>query len=294
MPLKPIDPALLFLASGIKQYYNVTNRKLPALLEHTLDREWTENPFHWNRISDFLSSREATAILDWAIAEVCMPFVPHVDRFIVDGTGISLSSRGHYRQERYGESMEVRSRRFVRLHLVMERRFKFFPVALVTPESGAGSGEQSQVEYLLRRLAALGFRPGQILADRGYSSESILQLIVELGAEPVIAFKSIYSRNRLPAKDLMRKLYLAFLADPEGFQEKYRDRPLIEAGISALKRKFVEAVRGRTHRTRVNEVLYKVLCHNIDVLIHAAIEFGFDVDRLLKSTGDRPGRPKAG
>ena len=26
----------------------------------------------------------------------------------------------------------------------------------------------------------------------------------------------------------------------------------------------------------------KVLCHNIDVLVHAAIEYGFDVDRLIK------------
>lgn len=91
-----------------------------------------------------------------------------------------------------------------------------------------------------------------------------------------------------------RKLYLASLADPETFREKYRDRPLIEAGISVLKRNFVEAVRGHTYRTRVNEVLYKVLCHNIDVLVHAAIEFGFDVDGLLEAAGGRPARSKAG
>jgi transposase len=134
----------------------------------------------------------------------------------------------------------------------------------------------------MRRLTVLGFKPERILADKAYSNEKILSLIVELGAEPVIAFKSIYSKNRLPSSNVMRKLYQVFLNDREAFEDKNRERPLVEVGISALKRKFMEAVRGRTYRTQVNEILYKVLCHNIDVLVHAAIEYGFDVDRLIK------------
>ena len=97
----------------------------------------------------------------------------------------------------------------------------------------------------------------------------------------MIAFKAIYSKNRLPSNAVMKKLYQVFLNDRDAFEAKYKERPLVEAGISALKRKFMEAVRGRTYRTQVNEILYKVLCHNIDVLIHAAIVYGSDVDRLI-------------
>lgn len=142
------------------------------------------------------------------------------------------------------------------------------------------------MEHLLRRLKALGFKPARILGDKAYSTESVYDLILELGAEPVIAFKSIYSKNRLPARDVMRRLFQIFLADRDAFEAKYCERPLIEAGISALKRKFMEAVRGHTHRTRINEILFKVLCHNIDVLIHAVMEFGLDVDRLWPNDGD--------
>ena len=41
-----------------------------------------------------------------------------------------------------------------------------------------------------------------------------------------------------------------------------------------VKRRFGGWVRSRTERSQVNEVLCKVLCHNICVMIHSIYELG--------------------
>lgn len=49
-----------------------------------------------------------------------------------------------------------------------------------------------------------------------------------------------------------------------------------ESTFSAIKRVFGDSVRSRTHVAQVNEVLLKVLAHNIRCLIHATFELGIN------------------
>ena len=42
------------------------------------------------------------------------------------------------------------------------------------------------------------------------------------------------------------------------------------------KRKFGDSLRSKTNTAMVNEVLRKVLCHNLVVLIHEMYELGID------------------
>ncbi len=69
----------------------------------------------------------------------------------------------------------------------------------------------------------------------------------------------------------------------EAFRARYRYRVLIEAEISALKRRFSENIRSREPIARVNEILFKVLCHNICCIIHAATEHGLDLSVMLRA-----------
>jgi transposase len=54
----------------------------------------------------------------------------------------------------------------------------------------------------------------------------------------------------------------------------YHKRSNAESTFSAIKRVFGDAVRSRTHVAQVNEVLLKVLAHNIRCLIHTMAELG--------------------
>jgi len=50
----------------------------------------------------------------------------------------------------------------------------------------------------------------------------------------------------------------------------------VESAFSAMKRKFGDSVRSKTDTAMVNEVLCKILCHNLVVLIHEMHELGID------------------
>ena len=64
----------------------------------------------------------------------------------------------------------------------------------------------------------------------------------------------------------------------------------MESAFSMLKAKFGDHVRGKSEWSQVNEVLAKVLCHNICVLIRATHELGiepnFDSKRTFGSETD--------
>ncbi len=286
MAMPSIDKELMFFCAGIKAYEGKTNRDTISALELIFGPEqWAEIGFHYNRFSDFLNDSNTTRLLNWAIAEVCSPLMPFAEDIVLDGTGISLTSRGTYRSERYGIDNPDDRALYMRLHLAMDRRFKVFPGAIVTRDHGKGAGETTQTPELLRRLKTLGYRPRRVLADKLYAGEPVLEAIEDFGAEAVIPLKVTYLNKLEPKTPLMRRLRTQFLADPDAFHEKYRFRPLVEAGISALKRKFSESIRARSFRGQVNEVLFKVLCHNMDCLIHAGYEQSLNLESMLGDPG---------
>lgn len=67
----------------------------------------------------------------------------------------------------------------------------------------------------------------------------------EYGAMPAIPLKRIYKETKVPRTPLMLRLHEHFVADPESFYNCYRVRPVVESGISALRRKFQGCVRSR-------------------------------------------------
>lgn len=58
------------------------------------------------------------------------------------------------------------------------------------------------------------------------------------------------------------------------FLERYHKRSNVETTFSMIKRKFGDALRTKTETAQINEVLAKVLCHNLVVLIHEMYESG--------------------
>ncbi len=60
------------------------------------------------------------------------------------------------------------------------------------------------------------------------------------------------------------------------FLTHYHRRSNVESVFSMCKAKFGDAVRSKSDTGMVNEVLAKVLCHNICVLIQAIHELGIE------------------
>lgn len=71
-------------------------------------------------------------------------------------------------------------------------------------------------------------------------------------------------------------MYRYFAYNQEEFLEHYHKRSNIESTNNMIKAKFTDLVRSRNKTAQINEVLLKVLCHNICVLIQEMFELGIE------------------
>ena len=75
-------------------------------------------------------------------------------------------------------------------------------------------------------------------------------------------------------KRLWKKLYHYFMFQREEFLQHYHKRSNAETVFHMVKSKFGDAVRSKNKTAQINEVLLKVLCHNICVVIQEMHEIG--------------------
>lgn len=66
----------------------------------------------------------------------------------------------------------------------------------------------------------------------------------------------------------------SFMFNRETYMEHFHKRSNVETTFSMVKGKFGAAVRSKSDVGQVNEVLAKILCHNVCVLVQAIHELG--------------------
>ena len=71
-------------------------------------------------------------------------------------------------------------------------------------------------------------------------------------------------------------MFYYFMWKHEDFLQHYHKRSNVETTFSMVKRKFGDSVRSKTDIAMKNEVLCKVLAHNLVVLIHEIHELGIE------------------
>ena len=93
------------------------------------------------------------------------------------------------------------------------------------------------------------------------------------GAVPYIPFK-VNTTGEGPA--LWRRLFHFYSFNRDTFLEHYHKRSNVETTFSMIKGKFGDALRSKTPTAQINELLCKVLAHNICVLIQSVYELGIE------------------
>ena len=77
-------------------------------------------------------------------------------------------------------------------------------------------------------------------------------------------------------KPIWARMYYVLMFNWQLFSERYHKRSNAGSVFSMVKEKFEDAVRSKSEQGQVNEVLAKVLCHNICVRVRAAHELGIE------------------
>jgi transposase len=139
------------------------------------------------------------------------------------------------------------------------------------------TADAPQLPELVKKTAKT-FVINEVSADKAYSSRRNLHAINAVNAVPFIPFKSYSkgSQGHKPFDGLWHNMWHFYNFNREVFMQHYHKRSNAETVFSMIKAKFGGFVRAKTPAAQVNEVLCKVLCHNICILIQSIYELGLE------------------
>jgi hypothetical protein len=120
---------------------------------------------------------------------------------------------------------------------------------------------------------AANFTIREASADKGYSSRDNHDAIAKHGGTPFIAFKSSATGG---VGGMFGTMYHFFSLHREVFLKSYHKRSNVESTFAMIKAKFGDSVRSKTDTAMKNEVLAKMVCHNIVCVIHELYEAGLE------------------
>ncbi len=197
-----------------------------------------------------------------------LPLKSVESQFAIDSSGFSTSRFVKWFNKKYGR--ETDNREWVKVHLVCGTQTH---IVTAVDISGWAANDSPYFKPLLESTAR-HFTISEISADKGYLSHSNADAAARLGAVPFIPFKV----NTFPVNDDSNwaKMYHWFMFNRENFLTHYHRRSNVETVFSMVKAKFGDAIRSKDDTGQINEVLCKVLCHNICVLVQSIHELGIE------------------
>jgi transposase len=215
-------------------------------------------------------SDELTPLLMAMVEQSAAPLTAVETEFAVDSTGFGAPSTRTWFSAKHGR--EVTGRDWVKLHAMVGVRTHLVTAAKIT---NAVANDSPQLPELAETTARQ-FNVREISADKGYSSKANATAIEAVGATPFISFKSNAVQPREGTAWGRMYHYFAFKRDE--YLDHYHQRSNVESTFMMIKAKFGDSLLTKTETAQTNEVLGKVIAHNICCLIQASYELGIEID----------------
>lgn len=222
---------------------------------------------HFNCISNYLEKPELTAILRDFITQTSLPLKSVETDFAVDSSGFTTCRFHRWFDHKYGAVREKHD--WIKAHLMVGTKTNI----VTSVEILGRNTNDSPVLPALVKSTAENFQIAEVSADKGYASRTNTDAIASVGAVPYISFASHHRGN---GGGTWEKMYHYFQFRRSEFLQHYHKRSNVESAFSMMKRKFGDGLRSKTDVAMVNEVLAKILCHNLVVLIHEMCELGIN------------------
>jgi len=218
-------------------------------------------------VFSILESPAAFHYLQLLVVEAAKPLKAIESSFACDSSGFSASRFDKWFDHKHGQD-QIR-RAWVKAHVMTGVKTNVITAVEI---HGQHAGDSPLLKPLLATTAET-FKVQEVSADLGYSSSSNLYAIARAGGTPLIPFKSDAKPGNSRLWDYM---FHYFHLHREGFLQRYHQRSNVESTFSMVKAKFGDGVRSKTDVAMKNEVLAKLVCHNVCCLISAMYELGID------------------
>lgn len=267
-------------AAVSKIYAGLSARRFDSDVREAASKDLIAQDPHFNSVLRYLRSPEMTPVLKGLVELSALPLKGVESDFAADATGFTTCRYVRWYDEKWGK--EKSKRVWVKLHAMTGVRTNIVTAVEMTPNHGAGSSDYSQFAPLLATTAN-NFEMRDVMADKAYSGKSNLQAVADAGATPFIPFKGapavpgLAIHQPLPWASAWVKMFHMFSYQRDTFLARYHQRSNVETTFSMIKAKFGDSLRSKSEIGQFNEVLCKVVAHNLCVLISAIHELGLEM-----------------
>jgi transposase len=220
---------------------------------------------HFNSIFNYLENPDLTPILRAMITETSLPLTAVEQDFAVDSSGFTTSRFIRWYDHKYGAVRQQHE--WVKVHLMCGVRTNVVTAVEIKDKDTS----DTKLLPAMVDATARNFALNEVSADKGYGSIKNYKAIQRHGATPYIAFKSIHTGR---TEGMWQRMFHYWQFRRGEFLAHYHKRSNVESTFSMIKAKFRDHVRSKTPVAMVNEVVCKIICHNICVLIQESHELG--------------------
>lgn len=235
---------------------------------------------HFNPVGNYLSDPALTGILKELVVLSSLPLEAVETDLAVDASGFAAGNFGGWYDKKYGK---IDHRDWFKACLVCGVETK---VVTGADMNGWTFHDGCSLPPLVKQTAR-NFEVKEVSADKACLSHFNTDVIESFGATPFIPFRST---NVQPKKDsAWARMYHLFNYRQEEFMAHYHKRSSVESVFSMMMVKSGEHVRSKNEMGQVNEVLCKVLCNNVRMLVQAMHELGIEP---LRSSARCPSRSR--
>jgi len=259
---KPAKTRDVVFALAMKEYLNTSSRRVQSDLKLFKEVGFISSEIPFNTLLDHFERRELKAILRELIEISALPLKQIELDFAIDSTGFSTSRyKTFFNMKHMGEG---RWRQYRKCHAVCGVKTN-----IITSVDITEGYVNDQTQFIpLANDTARNFEIRDFCADKGYLSSKHFALIKELGGQAYIPFKKNTSGNCSDNhRSYFKTAFKFFKANREQYLEHYHKRSNIESSFSMIKRRFGNNVKCKKEISQDNEILGKVLAHNICVLV---------------------------
>ena len=245
-------------AMAFKVYCGLSSRRFSCDLLDAHEKGHVTRPIAGAKVPSFFEDAYFTPILKELIGYSALPLRVVETDFAIDSTGFSSSRYEKWYDHKYGITRNKCV--WVKTHIATGVKTNVVTAVRILDKDAADS---TQFVPLLKETRK-GFEIGQVSADKAYASLENFEAVAECGGQGFMAFKSNATGG---VGGMFEKAYHYFKFNQEEYMGHYHKRSNVESTISAVKAKFGDSVRSKTDTAQKNEVLCKLLCHNLTCLI---------------------------
>ncbi|MGA2130459.1 MAG: transposase [Candidatus Pacearchaeota archaeon] len=279
---KPTKTRDVIFSIVMQQYLNTSSRRVQSDLKLFKEANFIDSEIPFNTLLDHLERPELKYILKELIEISSLPLKQIELDFAIDSTGFGTSRyKTFFNMKHMGEG---KWKQYRKCHAVCGIKSN-----IITSVDITEGYVNDQTQFIpLAEDTARNFKIRDFCADKGYLSSHNFRLIKELGGQAFIPFKKNTSGNSSDnERSYFRSAFRFFKQNKESYMKHYHKRSNIESAFSMIKRRFGNNVKCKKETSQDNEILAKVLAHNLCVLAqelflnNISLDFNFHTKRYI-------------